>query len=707
MRGASVTSPSAGQEAPLSDSFPRQAARTRGFNLGLPRAFALAPDGSRVVFLRSPSGSDPNAALWVYDVAEDRERIVFDPGSDEEPLTPQERDRRERAGERQAGVVAFATDRDLGVAAFVLGSRLMLADLREGGVRTLEPVGLAFDARPDPTGARVAYVHDGALRILGVADGSDRRLVHDDDPGIRWGLAEFVAAEEMGRQRGYWWAPDGARLLVARVDERAVPEWHIASPIEPAATPRAVRYPQAGGPNAVVTLHVVGLDGGVVDVAWDRDGFEYVGAVSWTDEGPPLALVQSRDQRDIQVLAIDPATGATEIVWSDHDDTWTQLVPGVPAWLSGGRLLTAAHRDDTRRLLIDDEPVTPPGLQVVGVVAAGEDVVFRATEEPTEVHVWRLARDGGLERLSHEPGVHAAAAGGGLLVMVSETSDRSLPESVLSRNGAPAHTFGRSVETPVISGAPMFLSLGEAALRTAVLTPGGAEPSASLPVLLDPYGGPGHGRVVRARRALLESQWLADQGFVVIVADGRGTPNRGVAWEQAVHHDLVDLALADQVAALEAAADRYAFLDVSKVAIRGWSFGGYLTLAALLRRPDVFHAGIAGAPVVDMRLYDTHYTERYLGTPASHPEAYENADLVQDADNLRGELLIVHGIADDNVYVTHSLRMSKALMEAGRGHSMIPLSGITHRPTDERAAESMLLIEVAFLRRALGVSLPG
>ncbi len=660
-----------------------------------------------MAFLRSPSGSDPNAALWVYDVAEDRERIVFDPGSDEEPLTPQERDRRERTGERQAGVVAFATDRDLSVATFVLGGRLMLADLREGGARILEPVGPAFDARPDPTGAAVAYVHDGALHILGVTEGSDRRLVHDDDPAVQWGLAEFVAAEEMGRQRGYWWAPDGGRLLVARVDERAVPEWHVASPIEPAVTPRVVRYPQAGGPNAIVTLHVVGLDGGVVDVAWDRDGFEYLGAVSWTDEGPPLALVQSRDQHDIQVLAIDPATGATEIAWSDHDDTWTQLVPGVPAWLPGGRLLTAAHRDDARRLLIDDEPVTPPGLQVVGVVDAGDDVVFRATEEPTEVHVWRLARDGGLERLSHEPGVHAAAAGGGLLVMVSETSDRSLPESVLSRDGAPAHTFGRSAETPVISGAPTFLSLGEAELRAAVLTPGGAEPSAPLPVLLDPYGGPGHGRVVRAQRALLESQWLADQGFVVIVADGRGTPNRGVAWEQAVHHDLVDLALADQVAALEAAGDRFAFVDRSKVAIRGWSFGGYLTLAALLRRPDVFHAGIAGAPVVDMRMYDTHYTERYLGNPASHPEAYANANLVEDAENLQGELLIVHGIADDNVYVAHSLRMSKALMEAGRGHSMIPLSGITHRPTDERAAESMLMIEVAFLRRALGVPLPG
>jgi dipeptidyl-peptidase-4 len=199
----------------------------------------------------------------------------------------------------------------------------------------------------------------------------------------------------------------------------------------------------------------------------------------------------------------------------------------------------------------------------------------------------------------------------------------------------------------------------------------------------------------------LESQWFADQGFAVLVADGRGTPYRGVAWEQAIHHDYIDVALADQVEALQTAAERYPFLDLDRVAIRGWSYGGYLTLAALLRRPDVFHVGMSGAPVTDMRLYDTHYTERYLGMPDQDHEAYENADLIPDAPNLRGELMIIAGIADDNVYVAHSLRMSKALMEAGRRHSMIPLSGITHRPVDEQAAENMLTIEVDFLRRAL------
>ena len=690
----------------MTDSYPRQAARTRGFNLGLPRSFTVASDGSRVAFLRTSSGAAPAASLWVYDVAADRERVVFGPSEDEARITDEERDRRERAGEKQTGVVAYATDPTLTVAAFAVGEHLMVADLVSGDTRELAPAGPAFDPRPDPTGARVAYVTHGALHVIDLTTGSDRRLAHDPDPDIHWGLAEFVAAEEMGRMRGYWWAPDGNRLIAARVDERPVPYWHIAQPADPGAEPRAVRYPQTGGPNAVVTLHVLGLDGAPVEVIWDRVAFEYVATVAWTQEGPPLVLVQSRDQRDVQVLGIDPETGATQTPWSDHDDLWTHLVPGVPAWLPGGGLLTAGHRDDTRRLLIDGEPVTPPGLQVQSVLDAGEDVVFRATDDPTQMHVWQLGPDGDLVRLSLDPGVHGAVAGGDLVVLVSETVETSLPDAVLHREGASIHTFARFAETPVITAAPTFVMLGARELRTAVFTPGGAAPDHALPVIMDPYGGPGFARVTRTQRGLLESQWLADQGFVVVVSDGRGTPNRGVAWEQSIYLDYVDVALQDQVDALHAAAERFGSLNLSEVAIRGWSFGGYLVCAAMLRRPDVFHAGISGAPVTDSRLYDTHYTERYLGTPSSDPEAYAKADLTKDAANLRGELLIMHGIADDNVYVAHSLRMSKALMEAGRRHAMIPLSGITHRPTDERAAEAMLLIEVDFLRRALGMPLP-
>ena len=512
----------------MTGSFPRQYARTRGFNLGLPRAFHVADDGSRVSFLRTRAGDDPVAGLWVLDVASGEERELYHPAAAEELVTQEELDRRERAREPQSGVTSYETDPGLRFATFAANGELRLADLETGEVRQLDTGGPPFDARLDPTASRVAYETGGALRLHELETGEDTLLTDDPDPDVRWGVAEFIAAEEMERSRGYWWAPDGRRLLACRVDDRPVDVWHIASPIDPGTAPRAVRYPRAGSANSIVTLHVLGLDGSRVDVDRDRQAFEYVVAVSWTEEGPPLVLVQSRDQRDVRVLAIDPDTGAIEVVWADHDERWTHITPGTPAWLPGGRLLTVGHRDDTRALLIDGEPASPPGLQIESVLEAGDDVWFRATSEPTEMHVWRLLADGSLQQVSEAVGQHGAVATSDLAVLVSEIVEEPLPTARLVRDGRVLHAFDRVAETPSIVGTPTYLAAGRKELRAALFTPGGRVPTRPLPVLLDPYGGPHFGRVVRAQRPLLESQWFADQGFAVLVIDGRGTPFRGV-----------------------------------------------------------------------------------------------------------------------------------------------------------------------------------
>jgi dipeptidyl-peptidase-4 len=223
---------------------------------------------------------------------------------------------------------------------------------------------------------------------------------------------------------------------------------------------------------------------------------------------------------------------------------------------------------------------------------------------------------------------------------------------------------------------------------------------------MDPYGGPHSQRVLASTSAFLTSQWLAEQGFAVVIADGRGTPGRGPAWDRAVHGDLATPVLEDQVTALRAAAAEFPDLDLARVGIRGWSFGGYLAALAVLRRPDVFHAAIAGAPVTDWRLYDTHYTERYLGDPAVTPNAYEVSSLIgNDSERSRQlsqrPLMIIHGLADDNVVVAHSLRLSSWLLAAGYPHSVLPLSGVTHMTPQETVAENLLLLQVAFLREAL------
>ncbi len=691
------------------DSFPRQQARTRRFALGAPGSFAVASDGSRVAFIRSRAGDDPVGCLWTLDVERAEELLVFDPAElaaeGEGRLSQQERDRRERARELLTGVTSYGADPLLRVAAFVVGERLFAADLVEAKVRELVAAAPAFDPRPDPTARRLAYVVDGALHVLDLASGDDREVAADDDPDVHRGLAEFVAAEEMDRRRGFWWSPDGERLAVARADERPVAVWHIASPIDPAAPPRAVRYPQAGTANAIVTLSVVGATGGrEIEVAWDREAFPYLARVTWNANGPLTLLVQSRDQRRWQVLAADPDAGETTLIREDRDEAWLHILDGVPDWLDDGRLVFAADLDDTRRLLFEGEPVTPPGLQVERVVHVGEGAVVEATDEPTELHLWSVGGGGAVERVTREPGVHRGAAAADVLVRVSATLDADLPETVVLKGGEPVATIASLAERPVLLPRPTFFRGGALELRCALLTPGGAEPVAKLPVLLDPYGGPHANRVVAARSAFGEPQWFADQGFGVLVADGRGTDRRGPSWERAIHRSVAEVVLQDQVDALHAAGERFAFLDLERVGIRGWSFGGYLAALAVLRRPDVFHAAISGAPVTDWRLYDTHYTERYLGHPGEDPDAYARSSIVDDAGKLERPLLLIHGVADDNVYVANTLRLSRALMEAGRLHSVLPLSGVTHLAQQEEVAENLLLLQVRFLKDALGIS---
>lgn len=692
------------------ESFPRQNARTRRFTLGAPRGFQVSPDGSRVVFLRSKAGDDPVTCLWVLDVGSGEERLICDPGelaaAGEEPA--EERARRERVREQASGIVAYATDAAARLAAFALGGRLFVANLDgPGGVREVPAAGPVVDPRPDPAGDRVAYVTGRALHAVDLTDGRDRLLAGEDDPEVSWGLAEFVAAEEMNRTRGFWWSPDGRTLAAARVDTSPVQRWHISNPAEPSAPPVAVAYPSAGTANAAVTLHLLGPDGTRVEVDWDHLAFPYLVRAVWAEGSPPTLLVFSRDQRHSAVLEADPSTGEARAVREETDPAWVEVVRGSPDRLDDGRLVTTTDLDDTRRLVVGDELVTPPGLQVRAVLGVGPDVLFAATEEATETHVWRWSTGAGAEKLTSEPGVHAAVSGASTLVVTSASLDRDGTRTLVRREGAEALEIHSFAERPVLRADVTLLRLGQRRLRSALLLPRDPvlrEPGVKLPVLLDPYGGPHFQRVVAARGAFATSQWFADQGFAVLVTDGRGSPGRGTAWEKAVHLDLAGPVLQDQIDALHAAAEDDARLDMSRVAIRGWSFGGFLAALAVLRRPDVFHAAVAGAPVTDQRLYDTFYTERYLGDPNEDPEPYERSSLLRDAPRLSRPLMIIHGLVDDNVVVANSLRLSRALLEAGRPHVFLPLSGVTHMTPQEEVAENLLRLELGFLRRALGIT---
>ncbi|MEU7180443.1 MULTISPECIES: S9 family peptidase [Streptomyces] len=691
--------------------FPRQFARTRRFSLGAPRHFTVSPDGHRILFTRTGSGTDPVGRLWQY--ADGAEHLLADPallvGDGPAAVPEEERLRRERARERSVGVVSYATDTAARLVAFTLSGALWAVRTDGGAPFSVPAAGPVVDPRPSPDGRHIAYVSRRCLHVVEPA-GADRQLARAEGPEISYGLAEYTAAESMGRPRGYWWAPDSRRLLVARVDTSPVARRYLSDPADPAQPPRVIRYPAAGTANAEVTLQLLSLEGERTEVTWDRQAFEYLVDAGWDAHGPLIA-VQSRDQRTLRTLAVDPATGATEVLHERTDPAWVEIVPGTPARTASGALVLPEDAGDTRYLTVGGRRVTPDGLQLREVLGVeGERVLFTASEDPTQTHVWRHDPALGNRRLTRDPGVYGATSRGGTAVLAGLTP-RGAEVSVVRDTGAdtgpgdpaPYGVIASHAEEPLVAPRPRHLTLGERELRGALYLPSWYEEGAGpLPVLLDPYGGPSMQLAVRARGWFAcVSQWFAEQGFAVLVVDGRGTPGRGPAWEKAILGDQLGPALADQVDALHAAAERFPDLDLTRVAIRGWSFGGFLAAAAVLHRPDVFHAAVAGAPPTDQRLYDTHWKERFLGHPEERPENYARSSLAGHGHLLRRPLLLVHGLADDNVAVAHTLRFSAELLAAGRPHTVLPLPGATHMPADDRVNENLLRFQRDFLLDAL------
>ena len=720
------------------DPFPRRFAETQRFTLGAPRGFRISNDGERIAFLRSTSSTDPINQLWTIDLSQPgvalAEDLAADPtallqasGTDALTETDEERARRERAREAGSGIVRFDATADLNHAVFALGGRIFFTDLKAGTSDELPNWPGGFDPRLSPSGQHVAYVSNGAIRLIStraISADDDRRLigVEGSDP-VTWGVADFIAAEEMGRSRGYWWGPTDAHLLATRVDNSAVAEWTIASPVDPGAPVRTVRYPAAGTSNPIVDLFVVPTGIGSeetgerrltepLSIDWQQGEFEYLASVSWGSRDQPTLLVQTRDQRTSAVLTIDPTFGSVTEVHRWTDEHWIENIAGTPAW-HHDQLVTVQDADDSRRLCVDGTPVSPLDLQVMSVqsVANGHAIVS-ATTESTENHVYAInLTTGTAEQLSPEPGSHAIAVGGSARAQ-GAAAGRGRPTSVMV-SGTLNH-FGTTAtlddgriitshaESPTVLPMPQFVRVGRRELRSALLLPTNSA-TGPLPVLLDPYGGPHARRVIKSRNAFLTSQWFADQGFAVIVTDGRGTPARGSSFERSVWGDLAQPVLDDQIEALHAMST-IADLDLTRVAIRGWSFGGYLAALAVLRAPDVFHAAVAGAPVTDWALYDTHYTERYLGHPETAPENYARTNLVSEASSLTRPLMLIHGLADDNVVAAHTLALSRALLEAGRPHQVLPLSGVTHMTPQHAVAENLLRLQLDFIRRSLGLT---
>lgn len=701
----------------VTESFPRLQARTRRFTLGAPSDVRLSPDGERVAFLQSTGPTDAVKRLLTAEVRADmRPRVVADPAailSGDEELPAAERARRERLRESGAGIVAFSVDDAMTTAVFALSGSIGVASLTQPaqGPQLLDLAGPAIDPQINPTGTHVAWVSRGSLYVADVAGSHARCLAQANEDVQTWGLANFLAAEEFDRVRGFWWAPDGSALLVEEVDESTVDQWQISDPSSPADKPRTVRYPAVGRPNPQVRLWLVPLTGDRVEVAWDRERWEYLVSVHWNSFGKPLVTLYDRLQQNAVVLAIDVADGSATVVSEVHDDAWVSMLPGTPTWTADGRLVTTHHGDAAETVAIDSVAVAlPPGQQVTGIVRSSADgLLLSVAPRATASSLTLVDRFGTLHPLADSEGWSVGDYRGGTLYTARSSLDSRDWRRELS---AWDPTTGSQVlltelashaMTPPIDIAGQLIAVGDRALNTVVLWPQDHRPgSRRLPVIMNPYGGPHAQRVIEVGRAFAEAQWIANQGFAVIVTDGRGSPGRGPQWERTINGDLATFPLQDQIDALAAVALRWPEdIDTARVGITGWSFGGYLAALAVLRRPDVFHAAVAGAPVTEWRLYDSAYTERYLGDAIANAANYDSSSLLPLAPGLERPLMIIHGFADDNVVVAHSLQLSSALTAAGRPHTFVPLANVTHMTPQEEIAENLLRLELEFFQRHL------
>ncbi len=692
-------------------NFLEQFAVTYRFAQGAPNGFRITPDDQTVLFLRSGPRTFVND-LYALDVASGQERVLLTAdailGGGTEELSPEERARRERMRLAARGITSFDLSPDGATILVPLSGRLFLVDRAHvgetGAIRELtSAAGSPTDPRFSPDGRSIACVRDGDLYVIDVASGVERRLTQRPNEHVEYGSAEFVAQEEMGRFEGYWWSPDSATLLVEESDTSGVETMHILDPMHPENTPDAPPYPRPGHPNAVVRLGLVSAASArptpLRYVTWDAEAFPYLATVRWPSGGVPVILVQDRAQQTELFLAVDVTTGTTREIFREHDDAWLNLDQDAPRFLADGqRFLWTSERSGEWQLeLRSMDGSAPTALtpasgfgyaSLAGVDEAGGRVYVIASADPTEAHVFSVPLTGGgaPAALTEGASTHEAAFSRSCALFVdvarSLTSSRA---ATLRRTADPAATTAieSHAEEPAFAPSATIETVGERGFRAIVIRPRNFDPARRYAVLVNVYGGPGHRQVMAERERWLLAQWFADHGFVVVSFDGRGTPGRGRDWERAIRGDFGTVPLEDQVAALRALGAAHAELDMDRVGIFGWSFGGYFSAMAVLREPDVFRAGVAGAPVTEWRDYDTHYTERYLGQPEAEGTAgpYQVSSVLTYAareEGTRRPMLVVHGTADDNVYFSHSIKLTDALFRADRPFEMLPLAGLTH-----------------------------
>ncbi len=669
-----------------------------------PRALKLSPDGKLVTLLRNRSDDLQRYDLWAIDPANGQARMLVDSkklGTGAE-LSEAEKMQRERARIGSlTGIVNYDWAADGKHILVPLEGDIYLADL-SGNVRRLtETKESELDATLSERGRFMSFVRDNDLYVLNVATGAQRKIADSAKETVSWGLAEFIAQEEMGRRRGHWWAPNDSRIAVARVDESGVEVATRAAIGADKTTTFEQRYPRAGTDNAIVDLYLMNPDGtGKVKADLGKNPDVYLARVDWLpDSSAVLVQRQSRDQKTLDVLRVDPRTGASKLLFSDTSNLWINLSDDLKP-LKDGSIIFSSERSGFRHIYRWDdgriEPLTQ-GNWVVGEIAGVDEAAGRLyftgnRERAIENHLYALdfRQSGAQPQLLTRPGTqnYATMDETGRLAIIT-THNPGQPAQVWLANGAgqriawleenrvegnhPYAPYAAAAVTPQYGRLPA--ADGRTELDYRLLTPRLA-PGQRAPVFMKVYGGP-QARDIQLAFVSPLDEYLVQQGWIVFSVANRGQEGRGTAFQQPAYRALGGVEVADQLAGLEWI-KRQPFVLADQVAVHGWSYGGYMVLKLLQAAPNAFAAGIAGAPVTRWDLYDTHYTEHYMGDPRTEAAAYKKSDALQDSAKVADPLLIIHGMADDNVLLQNSTELMAKMQDEKVPFEVMLYPGRTH-----------------------------
>lgn len=678
-------------------------AKTQRFSLGRPRAFTISKDSNLIFFLRAINESDPTLALFTFSIITQKTQLLIDPNLLSDPkevgIPAAEKARRERMRELGLGITSYQLSDSGDNICFVLNGKLFIYQLQHCDFIKFSEISGVVDPKISPNSKYVAAVLDNGITLFDLTKFTVRNLISPKEATTSFGLANFIAAEEFSRISGFWWAPDSQHLLIEKVDSSAVSEVYLADPTEPSQTPQAHRYPFAGGNNPISSLVLLNLAGEEKDLSFLSEKFEYLINAGFKTKSEVFLTLLNREQNHLQVKLYDFVAQRENVFFTQQERPWVEINQPLPKFYEDKFIYLV--NEEYQKIVSNGEQIPNQNFEVRSIVEVTDQAITAlVSTEPQNLAMVELSAAKKARWITPADGYASGIKKNDTLLIVEHHLEQWQPQFKLVK-GEKYFPIENLAVSPTFKPNISIKHLKSTDLYAAVIAPSNYK-NEKLPVIMCPYSGPHAQRVLNSASGFLTEQFLAEQGFLVVVIDSRGTPGRGKKFAQAIATNWASKVLADQIDGLqELSATEATNFDLTRVGIKGWSFGGYLAAYAVLQRSDFFKAAIAGAPVTDWRWYDTAYSERYLGSVNKNLAAYQENSLINKVANLASPLLLIHGLADDNVLAMHSLKLSSALFAKAKAHNFISLSGVSHLTGVNETIESLIKIEIDFFNQHL------